>query len=96
MSGRERYTHAHPLTKWAQGLLQDYGSSALAEDEFREFNDVLCRATEAAKDVEEARDCLRAACETVVKEMERYYRDGSHPDLSPILRACREALEATA
>jgi predicted transcriptional regulator len=36
---------------------------------------------------------LEAACALTVREMERYYRDGRHPDLSVILKACRKALE---
>jgi len=35
---------------------------------------------------------LRAVCETAVREMERYYRDGSHPDLSPVLKESKAAL----
>jgi len=50
-----RYTHAHPLTKWAQGLLTDC-SDDMDRERFAEFDDVLSRATEAAKDVEEDRD----------------------------------------
>ena len=54
----ERYTNAHPLTKWAQGLLMDC-SDDMPREVFVEFDDVLSRATDAAKDVEEDRDTYR-------------------------------------
>lgn len=38
-------------------------------------------------------DALRKACELTVSYMEQYYRDGRHPDLSPILRASKNALK---
>lgn len=50
------------------------------------------------KDVEEFKpgdDVLADACRVTVHEMERYYRDGRHPDLSPVLRASRDALKQT-
>jgi 3-oxoacyl-[acyl-carrier-protein] synthase III len=46
-------------------------------------------------DLAEDVDVLRAACARTVREMERYYRDGRHPDLSVILKACRKALQET-
>lgn len=39
------------------------------------------------------REDVRIHAEVIVAEMERYYRDGRHPDLTPVLRAGRALLE---
>lgn len=61
----ERYTHVHPYTKYAQGMLSDWGHY-LPYFDFVEFDRVLTQATHAAKDVETERDKYRAALEEIV------------------------------
>lgn len=78
---------------------------ARAEQRVRELEDQLARERgantalrmeiEAWRANDEGRAArLREACETTVREMERYYRNGSHPDLSPVLKASKDALAA--
>jgi len=37
---------------------------------------------------------LESSARLTVTELERYYRDGSHPDISPVLRAAKKAVES--
>lgn len=51
---------------------------------------------EATVQAAEARiERLEGACALTVREMEAYYRDGRHPDLSIVLRASKAALAAS-